>query len=225
MRPWRGAIGRPTGWRAAIIPIISASVTVSWPKRLVSPTGSKSSTPARPYPSCRGTFDRRWNVSWQRVRGHEALIQAFDRALQRGRLAHAYLFTGPPGVGKRLFAHELAKALLCENPSTDRVEACDRCSACAQVEAGSHPDFFAVSRPEENLEMPIRVMQELCHALSLKPARGKRKIAVIDDADDFNEESANSFLKTLEEPPPHSLLILIGSSADRQLPTIVSRCQ
>ena len=164
-------------------------------------------------------------MSWQRVRGHDALIAAFDRAVRRGRLAHAYLFAGPPGVGKRLFALELAKAILCENPPEGMLEACDRCAACVQVEAGTHPDFFATGRPEEKLEFPIEVMRELCRNFSLKSARGRGKVAIIDDADDLNEESANCFLKTLEEPPPRSVLLLIGTDADRQLPTIVSRCQ
>jgi DNA polymerase-3 subunit delta' len=164
-------------------------------------------------------------VSWQRVKGHDALIAAFDRAVHRGRLAHAYLFTGPSGIGKRLFAHELAKALLCESPPTGRLEACNRCGSCALVEAGTHPDCFAVNRPEDKLEFPIEVIRRLCSDLALKPARGGRKIAIVGDADDLNEESANAFLKTLEEPPPGSLLIVIGTSADRQLPTIRSRCQ
>jgi len=164
-------------------------------------------------------------VSWQHVRGHDELIAAFGRAVARGRLAHAYLFVGPTGVGKRLFARQLAKTLLCESPPAGRWDSCDACTACALVDAGTHPDLFAVARPEDKLEMPIEVIRELCNGLALKPARGGRKVAVVDDADDLNEESANSFLKTLEEPPPGSLLILIGTSADRQLPTIRSRCQ
>jgi len=164
-------------------------------------------------------------VSWQRVRGHEAQRQAFERVIQRGRLAHAYLFTGPPGIGKRLFADEFAKALLCESRPAERFEACDHCAACVQVAAGTHPDHFLASRPEESLELPISVMREFCHQLALKPARGRDKVAILDDADDLNEEAANCFLKTLEEPPPRSVLLLISTSADRQLPTIVSRCQ
>jgi DNA polymerase-3 subunit delta' len=168
-------------------------------------------------------------VSWQRVRGHEAIAKAFDRVVRRGRLAHAYLFTGPAGVGKRRFANELTKTLLCEDPPADRLEACDRCPACAQVEAESHPDFFVVTRPEDSLVIPIDAMRELSRNLALKPVRGQRKIAIIDDADDLNDltsghAAANSFLKTLEEPAPGSLLILIGTDPDRQLPTIVSRC-
>jgi DNA polymerase-3 subunit delta' len=164
-------------------------------------------------------------VSWRRVRGHEVQIQAFERVVRRGRLAHAYLFTGPPGIGKRLFAEELAKALLCESPASERLEACDHCAACAQMAAATHPDYFIAGRPEESLELPISVIRELCRQFALKPARGRGKIAILDDADLLNEEAANCFLKTLEEPPARSVLILIGTRADRQLPTSVSRCQ
>lgn len=165
-------------------------------------------------------------MSWKRVRGHEAQVEAFDRAVRRGRLAHAYLFVGPPGVGKRLFAVELAKSLLCESrPADGRLEGCDHCAACAQVEAGTHPDFYTASRPPETAEFPISLMRELCQHFSLKAARGRGKVVVIDDADDLNSESANCFLKTLEEPPHGSVLILIGGSTDRQRQTIVSRCQ
>jgi DNA polymerase-3 subunit delta' len=91
--------------------------------------------------------------------------------------------------------------------------------------AGNHPDFFAVARSEEKNELTIDVMLELCRALSLKPARGRGKIALLDNADDLNAESSNAFLKTLEEPPPGSVFFLIGTSTERQLPTLVSRCQ
>jgi DNA polymerase-3 subunit delta' len=164
-------------------------------------------------------------VSWQRVRGHDSLVEAFSRVVQRGRLAHAYFFAGPSGVGKRLFAGELAKALLCEARSNGHLEACGRCTACLQVAAGTHPDFFVAARPEEALEFPIEVVRELCQSLAFKPARGHGKVAIVDDADDLNAASANSFLKTLEEPPPGSTLLLIGTSPELQLPTILSRCQ
>jgi DNA polymerase-3 subunit delta' len=164
-------------------------------------------------------------VAWQRVRGHDALIEGFRRAVARGRLAHAYLFTGPAGVGKHLFAVELAKALLCEKAAEGTLEACDRCPSCVQVESGTHPDFFTAARPPEALEFPIDLMRQLCQSFALKSARGRGKVILLEDADDLNEESANCFLKTLEEPPPRSVLILIGSTPDRQLPTIVSRCQ
>jgi DNA polymerase-3 subunit delta' len=145
--------------------------------------------------------------------------------VRRGRLAHAYLFTGAPGVGKRHFADELAKALLCEQPPGSHLEACDACPACALVEAGTHPDLYIATRPEEGLDLPIEVVRELCRSFALKSARGRGKVAILDDADDLSVPAANCFLKTLEEPPPRSVLLVIGTSADRQLPTIVSRCQ
>lgn len=163
-------------------------------------------------------------LSWKKVRGHDRLIEAFAEALRRGRLGHAYLFAGPPGVGKRLFAGELAKTLLCENRS-ERLEACDRCPSCLQVEAGTHADFVSAGRPEDSLEVPIESVREVCRAFGLKPARGHGKVAILDDADDLNDAAANCFLKTLEEPPPRALLLLIGTSPQRQLPTILSRCQ
>jgi DNA polymerase III subunit delta' len=164
-------------------------------------------------------------MAWQRVRGHEALAEAFGQVWRRGRLGHAYLFVGPPGIGKRLFALELAKALLCEGRPEGRLEACDRCPSCTLAEAGTHPDLFAVARPADGNELPIDVLRELCRNFAFKSARGRGKVAVLDDADDLNEAAANCFLKTLEEPPPRSVFILVGTSRDRQRLTIVSRCQ
>jgi DNA polymerase-3 subunit delta' len=164
-------------------------------------------------------------VSWLRVKGHDVQAKMFERVVQRGRLAHAYLFAGPPGIGKRLFALELAQALLCEGKTGGRLEACGRCASCALIRAGNHPDLFLAGRPADALELPVDTVRDLCHRLSLKSARGHGKVAILDDADDFNEESANCFLKTLEEPPPGSVLILLGASRNRQLPTILSRCQ
>src|SRR6266851_1381893 len=143
-------------------------------------------------------------MSWSQIFGHAERIEAF-----------------------RQFAQELAKALLCEaaKNTPDTLEACDQCESCLLVDALTHPDLFAVRRPEDKNEVPIEVMKELCRSFSFKTARGHGKVGILDDADDLNEESANCFLKTLEEPPPGALLILIGTSADRQLATIVSRCQ
>jgi DNA polymerase-3 subunit delta' len=162
------------------------------------------------------------------LRGHEAQVGQFTRAVRRGRLAHAYLFIGPSGIGKRLFAVELAKALLCEAAPPgprETLAACGRCPACVQVEAGTHPDFRLAARPPETAEFPIDLMRELCEAFALKSARGRGKVVVIDDADDLNDPSANCFLKTLEEPPPGSLIVLVGTATDRQRSTVVSRCQ
>jgi DNA polymerase-3 subunit delta' len=163
-------------------------------------------------------------MSWDRIRGHVAARQMFQTAMQSGRLGQAYFLVGPEGVGKSLFAHELAKALLCERPPAP-LTPCDSCKACQQVEVGTHPDVLILCTPEGKHELPVEEMREFCAQLARTPARGGWKIGIIEDVDEFNLESANSFLKSLEEPPPHTILFLIATSTDRQLPTILSRCQ
>ena len=173
-------------------------------------------------------------MSWNQVLGHEVLIDRFRQAVARGRLASTFLFVGPDGVGKRRFAGELAKALLCQRHSESQLEACDECEGCHQMAAGSHPDFVSVAKPADRSEIPIDLLigdrdhrnrKGLCHDISLSPFYGGRKIAIINDADFLNEAGANCLLKTLEEPPPQSVLFLLSTSLARQLPTIRSRCQ
>ncbi|MGA2062373.1 MAG: DNA polymerase III subunit delta' [Thermoguttaceae bacterium] len=171
---------------------------------------------------------------WHGIIGHDKVVEQFRRALGRGRLASSFLFAGPPGIGKRSFAIKFAQALLCENNPEEALDPCEHCPACVQVIAGTHPDFQLVSKPEDKSFIPLELLigdkehrrrEGLCHHIALKPYLGGRKIAVIDDADYLNAEGANALLKTLEEPPPRSILILIGASPAKQLPTIRSRCQ
>ena len=163
-------------------------------------------------------------MAWERIRGQAAALERFRAALARGRLGQAYLLVGPDGVGKRLFARELSKALLCERPPAP-LTPCDRCPSCSQVEAGTHPDVFSIRTPDEKHDLPVEEMRAFCDRMAMKPTRGTRKIGIVEDADDFNDASANCFLKTLEEPPVGSMLLLLATSIDRQLPTILSRCQ
>jgi DNA polymerase III subunit delta' len=164
-------------------------------------------------------------VSWHSIRGHDRVVADLRRSLEHDRFPHALLFVGPEGIGKKTFARKLAQALLCEVRPAEQLDPCEVCPGCLQVEAETHPDFVAVGRPADKHELPIAVIRDLCEFFALKPARGLRKVAILDDADDLNEEAANAFLKTLEEPPPGAVLILVGTSAEVQLPTIVSRCQ
>ena len=173
-------------------------------------------------------------MSWGTIEGHDEIVARFRRALQRGRMASSFLFVGPEGVGKRTFALQLAQALFCTVHADTQLEPCGRCPACQQVQARSHPDLELISKPPERTFLPIelfigdrehRMREGLCHRIALKPYCGGRKIAIIDDADFLNPEGANCLLKTLEEPPPGSLMILIGTSEQKQLPTIRSRCQ
>jgi DNA polymerase-3 subunit delta' len=173
-------------------------------------------------------------MTWQEIQGHDRVVEQFRRALRDGRLASTFLFVGPAGIGKRSFAMKLAQALLCETNREDRLEPCGACPACHQVAALTHPDLEFVSKPSDKSFIPVevfigdrehRMREGLCHNIALKPFRGGRKVAVIDDADFLNEEGANCLLKTLEEPPPKSVVVLIGTSEQKQLPTIRSRCQ
>ncbi len=173
-------------------------------------------------------------MTWAGIEGHDGIAEQFRRALRLGRFSSTFLFIGPAGIGKGLFAGKLAQALLCETHAEEDVDPCGHCPACQQVQARSHPDLVIVSKPKDRSFIPIevfigdrdhRMREGLCHSISLKPFRGGRKIAIIEDADFLNQEGANCLLKTLEEPPPKSLLILIGTSEQKQLPTIRSRCQ
>jgi DNA polymerase-3 subunit delta' len=173
-------------------------------------------------------------MSWNGIEGHDRVVEQFRRALAQGRLASTFLFVGPPGVGKRSFALALAEALLCEERDEAALDPCGVCAGCVQVKARSHPDLELVARKKDFRLLTVdlfigdkehRGREGLCHRIALRPSRGGRKVAVIDDADYFNPESANCLLKTLEEPPPRSVIILIGTSQQRQLPTIRSRCQ
>jgi DNA polymerase-3 subunit delta' len=173
-------------------------------------------------------------MSWQGIHGHDHLVQLFRRAIARRRLTSSFLFVGPPGVGKRSFALKLAQALLCHRRPEQALDPCGLCPPCIQVTAGTHPDVHLVAKPKDKSFIPLELLigdkehrgrEGLCHDVAIKPREGGRKIAIIDDADFLNPEGANSLLKTLEEPPPRSLLILISNSPAKQLPTIRSRCQ
>jgi DNA polymerase-3 subunit delta' len=171
---------------------------------------------------------------WLDIRGHDDVARRMGRLIAKGRLASTYLFVGPEGIGKRHFAQRLAECLLCEVRDDALLDRCGDCEACRLTAAGTHPDLDIVQRRDDRQELTLdlfigdrnhRNQEGLCHRLALAPVLGRRRIAIIDDADYFNEESANALLKTLEEPPPRALVILVGTAANRQLPTIRSRCQ
>lgn len=174
-------------------------------------------------------------MSWQGLEGHDAIAEQFRTALARGRLASTFLFVGPAGVGKRTFALRLVQSLLCEAPQARSALApCGTCESCTLLVAGNHPDLAVVARPREKSFLPLELLigppdkrhqEGLCRHLSLKPFLGRGKMAILDDADDLNVEGANALLKTLEEPPPGSVLILVSANLDAQLPTIRSRSQ
>lgn len=172
--------------------------------------------------------------SWSELLGHTRPKRWFEIALKQNRLASTFLFVGKDGIGKRTFAKLLAKSLFCKNSDRISLRFCGQCEACVQVDASTHPDLIELGKPADRATIPVelligpaeaRMREGLCHDIRLKAYYGGRKVAILDDADTLQEEGANCLLKTLEEPPPGSVLILIGTSEQKQLPTIRSRCQ
>ncbi len=157
----------------------------------------------------------------KQVYGQNQAKNLFTRTLAADRLAHAYLFQGPGGVGKQLFARKLAAAINCKDSSG--LESCGICSSCRKLAAGTHPDFLLVS-PEKGA-IKIAQVRELIKKLSFAPYEAKARVVLIEDVHTMRQEAANSLLKTLEEPPENNILILTADAAGNVLQTIVSRCQ
>jgi len=156
------------------------------------------------------------------VQGHARIADFLRAAVRNQRLAHAWLFAGPDGIGKRSVALALAAWVHCAAGGDD---ACGVCPACRQIAAGSHPDVQLVGVPAGKKEIGVDRVRELKRFMQLRPMLGSTKVAIIDDAPLLTLAAQNALLKTLEEPPDHSLLILIASSPDALLPTVRSRCQ
>lgn len=158
------------------------------------------------------------------VVGHEAPRRALGRALASGRLSHAHLIVGPPQVGKRTLALALAQALLCPAGPP----ACSECDSCRRVAAARHPDLLSVGfedRRGPRADLGIDQAHALQRMLALAPFEGRCRVAIIDGAERLTHEAANALLKTLEEPPPNSYLMLLSEAEENILPTMVSRCQ
>lgn len=153
--------------------------------------------------------------------GHAKPLESLRAALAHGRLHHAYLFVGPEGVGKHTVARALAQAVHCSESTNDY---CGRCAACASIMDGNHADVRAVQPLAGKKEISIQQVRDIERELRFRSFGGKRKIAIIDPAGLMNVSAQNALLKTLEEPPENSLIILITPNAGGLLPTLRSRC-
>ncbi len=171
-----------------------------------------------------------WNII-----GHERAVASLQSDISEGRAAHAYLISGPAGIGKGALASGLARALNCEAAAAERP--CGHCRACERIAAGKHADVEIVTprslcdvtehdhSRDSSPSLRICQVRRLERDVARTPFEGRTRVVIIDPADALTVEAANAFLKTLEEPPPSSTLILLASSPEAVLPTVRSRCR
>ena len=158
---------------------------------------------------------------WQ-LTGHSRALGLLRRSLESSQLSHAYLFVGPAHVGKHTLALNLAQAVNCASEGPP----CQQCASCRRIIAAKHPDVHVVDLLSgEKKEIGIRQVAEMQAAAHLPPFEGRYKVFILDRAELLSHEAANSLLKTLEEPPPRVLIILLTAGESALLPTVASRCQ
>jgi len=166
-----------------------------------------------------------WNML-----GHEWAVDMLHQHAARGDVRHAYLFCGPPGLGRRTLALRLAQALNCTKPIAAGIP-CGTCRDCKQIEAMQHPDMNVIQAqdadglPKEGGTLKVDQVREVQHAMSLKPYQSKYRVALFLRFQEANDNAANALLKTLEEAPAHAILLLTADTPEQLLPTIVSRCE
>jgi DNA polymerase-3 subunit delta' len=171
-------------------------------------------------------------MNWDIV-GHEWAVDYLERSIGGGRAAHAYLISGPAGIGKALLALRLAQALNCEGPGPGP---CLACRSCRRIARGNHPDVRIAGMHTQALglkadeaarqkDLKIDTVRAWQSDITLKPFEGRQRVFIMHDAEKLNEAAANAMLKTLEEPPPYATLVLVANTSGDLMPTIVSRCQ
>jgi DNA polymerase-3 subunit delta' len=163
------------------------------------------------------------STNWDLL-GHEWAVELLQGQLAQSRLRHAYLFTGPNGIGRRSLALRLSQALNCSNPPTAG-DFCGECRACRGFAKMQHADLLLLERQEGDREIKVAAVRELSRSLSRTPFEAKYQVALLRNFEEASEESANALLKTLEEPNPSVLLFLTAPDADSLPETIVSRCE
>ncbi|MEO5363192.1 MAG: DNA polymerase III subunit delta' [Magnetococcus sp. DMHC-8] len=160
----------------------------------------------------------------EQIVGHAAVLANLRRAMASHHPGHAHLFFGPPGVGKATVAGAFVQALFCPRRGAAGDAGCGECPTCRKVAQGNHGDLIRVTMEEGKTRIGVDQVRQLAGFFALTPMEAPWKVAIMDDAASMNEAAANALLKTLEEPPPRSLLILVTRQAGRLLPTIRSRC-
>ncbi|PIU42123.1 MAG: DNA polymerase III subunit delta' [Candidatus Omnitrophica bacterium CG07_land_8_20_14_0_80_42_15] len=161
-------------------------------------------------------------MSFKDIKGHDIQISLLQKEIERGSVAHAYLFVGIDGIGKGLVASTFAKTLNCESRQKDP---CDICASCRKIDNKNHPDVFRIIPDEGGKTIKIDTIRALEERISFKPYEANWKVVIIEDAHLMTAEAANSILKTLEEPSPQSVIILTTSNISGIFQTVISRCQ
>ena len=164
-------------------------------------------------------------MSFKDIIGQEKPINILKNALLNDRLAHAYLFYGPSGSGKVFTALNFAKTLNCLNRSGAQTDCCDECASCKKIDSGNHIDVRWIDLLKGKSEISIEQIRQVQSQVNLRPYEARYKIFSIQDAEYMNEEAQSALLKTLEEPPAKSIIILTTANPESLLTTIVSRCQ
>jgi DNA polymerase-3 subunit delta' len=162
-------------------------------------------------------------MSFKNVLGHQRPITLLQRAIKNEKTVNSYLFLGNEGIGKKTVALQFAKALNCLEGGTERGDACDHCVSCRKIDHALHPDILLIEPEGQNIKVDqVRQMQR---ELAYKPYQGKYRVCILTAADRMAPHIPNTLLKTLEEPPLHTVIILLANNSKFILPTILSRCQ
>jgi len=162
-------------------------------------------------------------MNWGLI-GHQWAVKILRDQISKDAVRHAYLFTGPRGIGRRTLAIRLAQALNCPNTTSLGIP-CFECRICSLINRMQHPDLAIVQAEHEGRTLKVDQIRLLQHELSLSPYDAKYRVAILLRFEEASPSAANALLKTLEEPPPQVVLILSAESGEGLLPTIVSRCE
>lgn len=163
-------------------------------------------------------------MAFTNVFGHELQKKILINSMNENRIGHSYIFSARDGIGKKLLAIEFSKILNCKNPADNINTECE-CVSCSKIAKSIHPDVLVYEFEDEKNIKVDHVRQDIEPKIYLSPFEGNYKVFIVDGAERMNVNAQNAFLKTLEEPPKFSIIILITSSPDQILPTIKSRCQ
>ncbi|NLK88237.1 MAG: DNA polymerase III subunit [Clostridiaceae bacterium] len=160
-------------------------------------------------------------MDFKDVIGQREVIGSLERSLSEGRIGHAYIFSGPAGIGKKTIARIFAGLLLCDAPQNASV--CGSCRPCLMMENGSNPDYHSIIC--EELSIGVDLIREIQSDVVLKPMYSKRKVYIVEEAEKMTEQAQNCLLKTFEEPPGYVVVILLTTNYDKLLETVRSRAQ